>query len=70
MEELNASPLGGSGKIVAIDESWLGGRSQDKHKPPRKNARQNSKFLASQSAAGESIYSGSAMLGLKQSSRF
>lgn len=26
MEELNASPIGGTGKIVEIDETWLGGK--------------------------------------------
>jgi transposase-like protein len=32
MEELNAEPLGGAGKIVEVDESYLGGRVHDKRK--------------------------------------
>jgi transposase-like protein len=32
MEEINAAPLGGSGKVIEIDETWLGGKVRDKRK--------------------------------------
>jgi transposase-like protein len=35
MTEINPEPLGGQGRIVEIDESFIGGRLPDKHGKPR-----------------------------------
>jgi transposase-like protein len=32
MQEFETTPLGGAGKIVEVDESWLGGKNHSKHK--------------------------------------
>src|ERR1700687_5704203 len=45
MQKLNAEPLGGQGKVVEIDETWLGGRKSSDHKTTKEKRDRKIKVL-------------------------